>query len=306
VQTLALVLFAASLPAAEPLKKPSIIIVLADDAGYGDIGPFGQKIIHTPALDKLASSGMKFTQHYAGSPVCAPSRCVLITGRHPGHAFVRDNKDKAFFLYCPTTVPHLALQVPGDSLDECKGKLDNKPYPGGNGCLPQQYPHAACAAMITRMDSDISRLVQLVKNLGLEENTIFIFTSDNGAVFPLSGFDPIYFNSNGKLRGYKEGVYEGGIREPLIVSWKGHIPAGTTSTFLSGFEDWFPTLLELAGATSAAPTTALYNLATDPSEKENVAAAHPDIVAKLEKLAAEQRTPSKEFPFPLLDQTTAK
>ena len=300
-------------------KQPNIIFVLADDLGEGDIGPYGQKIIHTPTLDMLASEGMKFTQHYTGSPVCAPARCVLITGRHPGHAFVRDNveigpwesfegqlpipadepsiaaslkaagyttaafgkwglggvgssgdplkhgfdhffgfncqreahnyypqyliddeskyyltgntnvtvndsmslamgadpnnpasyanfigkqyapdlccdralqfirdnKDKPFFLYYPTTVPHLSLQVPEDSLDEYKGKLDDKPYIGGHGYLPQQYPHAAYAAMITRMDRDIGKMVQLVKDLGLEGDTIFIFTSDNGAVFPI-------------------------------------------------------------------------------------------------------------------------
>ena len=474
---------------AAPARKPNIIFILADDLGYGDIGPFGQKIIHTPTLDQLASGGMKLTQHYAGSPVCAPSRCVLMTGKTPGHAFVRDNrevgawysfqgqipipadepciaaslkaagyvtgafgkwglggvgscgdplkhgfdhffgfndqrqahnyyphylnydegkfilsgndnvsekeglsipvgadpndsasysnfigkqyapdlcntralqfirgnKDKPFFLYYPTTVPHLALQVPEDSLAEYKGKLDDKPYPGGNGYLPQQYPHAAYAAMITRMDRDIGRIVQLVRNLGLEDSTIFIFTSDNGAVFPLSGFDPAYFKSNGELHGYKEDIYEGGIREPLIVRWKGHVPAGATSDFVSGFEDWLPTLLDFAGASQlvpksadgislvptllgkaqaarsflyrefhgaggqqsvrvgdwkllkrhllatakqpADPTTELYNLALDPSEKTNVAAANPAVVAKLQKIMDEQHTPSKEFPF---------
>ena len=153
-------------------------------------------------------------------------------------------------------MPHLALQVPEDSLAEYKGKLDDKPYTGGNGYLPHQYPHAAYAAMITRMDRDIGRMVQLVKELGLEGDTIFIFTSDNGAVFPLSGYDPVYFKSNDGLRGYKQDIYEGGIREPLIVSWKGHIPAGTTSDFVTGFEDWFPTLLALAGATDAVPKKA--------------------------------------------------
>src|SRR5208282_874892 len=73
--------------------KPNIVFILADDLGYGDIGPFGQKIIHTPTLDKLAREGMRFTQHYSGSPVCAPARCVLMTGKHPGHAFIRDNKE---------------------------------------------------------------------------------------------------------------------------------------------------------------------------------------------------------------------
>ncbi len=167
--------------------------------------------------------------------------------------FIRGHKDKPFFLYYPTTVPHLALQVPEDSLAEYQGRLNDKPYPGGNGYLPQQYPRAAYAAMITRMDGDIGKMVQLVKDLGLEDNTIFIFTSDNGAVFPLAGVDPVYFHSNGNLRGYKQDIYEGGIRAPLIVSWKGHIPAGTTSSLVTGFEDWFPTLLELASGSNAAP-----------------------------------------------------
>ena len=479
--------------AAESARKPNIVFMLADDLGYGDLGAYGQKIIRTPRLDMLAREGMKFTQHYSGSPVCAPARCVLITGKHPGHAFVRnnheigswysfqgqiplpedepslasslkaagyataafgkwglggvgstgdplnkgfdhffgyndqrhahnyypqylvdddgklmlpgnkhvsekeglslakgadpddpasyanfigtqyapdlcseralkfirDNKDKPFFLYYPTVVPHLALQVPEDSLAEYKGKLDDKPYTGGNGYLPHQYPRAAYAAMITRMDRDIGRMVDLVKELGLEEDTMFVFTSDNGAVFPLSGFDPVYFNSNGELRGYKGAIYEGGIREPLIVRWKGHVPAGTTSDFVSGFEDWFPTLLELAGASGilpesldgisilptllgkkqaarpflyrefhgyggqqavrvgdwklvrrnllgtrkepAKPVTELYNLGTDPSEKHDVASSNPEVLERLEKIAAAQHTPSKEFPFPTLD-----
>ncbi len=498
--TLAAVFTIASIHAAETTRKPNIVFILADDLGYGDIGPFGQKIIRTPALDKLASEGMKFTQHYTGSPVCAPARCVLITGKHPGHAFIRDNrevggwysglgqfpipadqpsiaallksagyatgafgkwglggvgtsgdplkhgfdhffgfndqrpahnyfpqyliddetrmplpgnagvedkedniklppgadpndpasyanfigkqyapdlcseralqfirdhKDKPFFLYYPTTVPHLSLQVPEDSLAEYKGKLDDKPYTGGSGYLPQQFPHAAYAAEITRMDRDIGKLCQLVEDLGLADKTIFVFTSDNGAPSRLAGYDPEFFHSNGDLRGYKGDIYEGGIREPLIVRWKNHVPANTTSMFVSGFEDWMPTLLELAGETKlipktadgisiaptllgktqeprpflyrefhgyggqqsvrvgdwkllkrnllgaakkpAAPTLELYNLATDPSEKENVASAHPDIVAKLQKIMDVQHTPSKEFPFKAtLDKTVAE
>lgn len=479
--------------AADAPRQPNIIFILADDLGYGDIGAFGQKIIKTPTLDRLASEGMKFTQHYSGSPVCAPARCVLMTGRHPGHAFVRDNvevgpwysfqgqlalpaaepclaaglrragyataafgkwglggigtpgdplnhgfdhffgfidqrqahnyyphylnddegkfllpgntnvsekeglslapgadpndpasyanffgrqyapdlcneralafirehRDHPFFLYYPTTVPHLALQVPKDSLAEYQGKLDDHPYVGGNGYLPQQYPHAAYAAMITRLDRDIGKIVQLVKDLGLDENTIIIFTSDNGAVYALSGYDPVYFKSNDDLRGYKGSVYEGGMREPLIVRWPGHVPAGTSTDFVSGFEDWFPTLLDLAGAADqapagldgvslvptllgksqparaflyrefhgyggqqairvgdwkllrrnllgtakrpAAPTTELYNLAADPAETQNVAAAHPDLVAQYEALMRVQHTPSKAFPLPALD-----
>jgi arylsulfatase A-like enzyme len=190
-----------------------------------------------------------------------------------------------------------------------------------------------------------------------------VFTSDNGAVYPLSGFDPEYFRSNGGLRGYKGGMYEGGIRVPLIVRWKGQIAAGTTSPRVTGFEDWFPTLLELAGmaATPAArldgmsfvptllgrkqaarpplyrespgyggqqmvragdwklvrtglistpkkptvPATELFNLAKDPGETTDVAARHPKIVAKLERILREQRTPSVGFPFASLDADRA-
>jgi len=363
---------------------PNIIFMMADDLGYGDLGAYGQKIIRTPTLDRLASEGMRFTQHYAGNNVCAPSRCVLMTGKHPGHAFIRDNREvggwdslkgqwpipeseftlpqalkaagyatgafgkwglggmgtsgdplkhgfdhffgyndqrhahnyfpqvlvsdeslieldnppikipsvlpkeadpndpanyagftgkqyapdliaqqaldfirrnkgRPFFLYFPTTVPHLALQVPEDSLAEYRGKIPDQPYPGGKGYLPNHDPHAAYAAMVTRLDRDIGRIVQLVKDLGLEDNTIFVFTSDNGAVYKLAGFDPEFFKSNGELRGYKGGMYEGGIRVPLIVRWKGHVAPNTTSSRITGFEDWLPTLLDLIGDSNAIP-----------------------------------------------------
>jgi arylsulfatase A-like enzyme len=389
---------AANLHAAETARKPNIVFILADDLGYGDLGVYGQTLIRTPVLDRLAAEGMRFTQHYAGNNVCAPSRCVLMTGKHPGHAVVRDNKevgdwysgegqwpipatertlasalqsagyatgafgkwglggvgssgdplkhgfdrffgyndqrhahnyypqylvdndsrlplpgnanvvtksglslppdadprdpasyasftgsqyapdlcceralefirenrDKPFFLYYPTTVPHLALQVPEDSLAEYKGRLEDRPYTGGNGYLPHPYPRAAYAAMVTRMDRDIGRLTELVRELGLVEETIFIFTSDNGAVYPLSGFDPEFFRSNGPLRGYKGGMYEGGLRVPLLVSWKGRVPAGTVSDRVTGFEDWFPTLLELAGL-SAGEATSLDGISFAPT-----------------------------------------
>lgn len=470
-------------------RPPNVVFILCDDLGYGDIGPYGQKKIKTPNLDALATSGMKFTQHYAGSPVCAPSRCVLLTGKHAGHAYIRDNREigawtsglgqlpipdeeitlaecfkregyatgafgkwglggvgtsgdplrqgfdtfcgyndqrrahnyypqqlvlddgvlnldnppiephgkelvsnpenpasytqfigrvyapdviaekarafvtankaKPFFLYFPTTVPHLALQVPEDSLAEYKNQFDDKPYPGGDGYLPHRYPRAAYAAMITRMDREVGRLVDLIRELGLQEETLFVFTSDNGAVYPLSGTDPDFFVSNGALSGYKGSVREGGVREPLIVAWKGHIAAGTSSDRVTGFEDWMPTLLELAGGRelpagsdgiSFAPTLLgreqapreflyrefngyggqqlvrmgdwkasrtnllaagkqdgaakweLFDLANDPRELRNVAAEHPDIVAKAARIARTQHVPSTNFPARVLDQ----
>jgi len=377
-------------------RKPNVIFILADDLGYGDIGAFGQKRIRTPNLDRMAAEGMKLTQHYAGNAVCAPSRCVLMTGKHPGHAFIRsnrsveganawsgmgkpnfegqypipddeltlaelfksqgyvtggfgkwglggpgstgeplqqgfdrwfgyncqavahnfyptylwdndkaidlqnppfsahdtlkpgedpskpesykrfqgadysadkiaeqtlkfarDNKDRPFFLYWPTTVPHVALQVPDDSLTEYLGQWDDPPYPGGKGYLPHFKPKAAYAAMITRMDREIGRLMTLITELGLDDDTIFVFTSDNGPLNGthqgLAGTDAVFFNSAGGLCDGKGTVYEGGIRVPTIVRWKGHVPPGSTSDLVSGFEDWIPTLLELTGAKDAVP-----------------------------------------------------
>ena len=366
------------------MAGPNVVFIIADDLGYGDLGCYGQTKIRTPHIDQMAAEGMRFTQHYSGNAVCAPSRCVLMTGRHPGHAqvrnnreykpegqepllagtltiprqlkeggyatggfgkwglggpgstgeplkqgidrwygyncqgvahnyyatylwddgrkvdlsnpafsahdefkpgenpddpksykrfqgkeysadliaedarkFIRDNKDKPFFCYFPTTVPHLALQVPDDSLSEYEGKWEDPPYKGGNGYLPHFAPRAAYAAMITRMDREVGRLMDLVKELGLDDNTIFVFTSDNG---PLTGFhshlagtDCDFFNSAGGLRNGKGFLYEGGIRLPAIVRWKGRVKPGSVSDRVVGFEDWMPTLLELADLKSKTP-----------------------------------------------------
>jgi arylsulfatase A len=368
-------------PAAPAPPPPNVIFILADDLGYADIGPFGQKKIRTPSLDRLAGEGMRFTQHYSGSPVCAPSRCVLLTGRHPGHAFVRDNRelkpegqvplpagtitlprllqeigyttgafgkwglggpgttgeplrqgfdrfygyncqrqahnyyptnlwdndqrvrlnnppfspyqtlpaeadpanpasytnyagsdyapdliaaqarrfirenqDRPFFVYFATTVPHLALQVPEDSLADYLGRWPETPYPGTNGYLPHRAPRAAYAAMITRLDREVGRLLDLVRELGLEDHTLFVFTSDNGPLYDkLGGTDCEFFQSAGPWSGRKGSVFEGGIRVPCLVRWKGHIAAGRSSARVTGFEDWLPTLLELAGARTKVP-----------------------------------------------------
>ena len=362
-------------------RPPNVIFILADDLGYGELGCYGQQKIKTPNLDRLATQGMRFTQHYAGNAVCAPSRCVLMTGKHPGHTivrtnlstppegqhplpegtvtlprllrdlgyatgafgkwglggpgstgvpekqgfdrffgylcqgkahnsyppslwendrkvplknpaikigdklpdgadpkdpanykayqgkeyspdviaeqarkFIRDNKDRPFFLFVPTTVPHLALQVPDDSLKEYLGKWDDPPYAGGKGYLPHHAPRAAYAAMVTRMDREVGRIMALIAELGLDEDTIFIFSSDNG---PLggryAGTDSAFFESTRGLRGFKGSLYEGGFREPCIVCWRGRIRPGTTSERVTGFEDWLPTLLDLTANAKATP-----------------------------------------------------
>lgn len=365
-------------------RQPNIIFIIADDLGYGDLGCYGQKKIRTPNIDRLATEGMRFTNHYAGNNVCAPSRCVLMTGQHPGHAYIRDNrqakgfpegqepvpanwlqlplllkkqgytlggfgkwglgpmgstgdplkqgfdrwfgyncqavahnyypthlwdndkeiklnnskfsahqklpegadpndpksylpytgkdyapdligeqalefvranKDRPFVLYYPTTVPHLALQVPEDSLKEYLGKFPETPYKGERDYLPHMHPRAAYAAMITRMDREMGKLLALIKELNLDANTIVVFTSDNGPLYDRAGgTDTEFFDSAAGLRGRKGSFFEGGFREPCIVRWKGRIQADSTSDRVTGFEDWLPTLLELIGAKEKTPT----------------------------------------------------
>ena len=470
-------------------RPPNVVFLLADDLGYGEVGCFGQEKIRTPNIDQLAKEGMRLTQHYSGSNVCAPSRCVLLSGKHQGHAYIRDNrqakgftegqvpvppgelklpplfkkqgyvlgdfgkwglgpvgstgaplkqgfdrfygyncqavahnyypthlwdndehveignpdfsahqklpadadpndpasyaryegkvyapdlinekarefvrenKDRPFFLYYSTTAPHVALQVPEDSLKEYAGQFEETPYKGDNGYAPQRQPRAAYAAMITRLDKEIGKLLDLLKELGLEENTIVVFTSDNGATFDVGGVDTDFFNSVGGLRGRKGSYYEGGYRVPCIVRWPGHIAPGSVSDRVTGFEDWLPTLLELVGdkqppadidGISFAPTLLgeqqkprpflyreaagyqgqqavrlgdwkgirlnvnpgpkaanqkpgaleLYNLADDPAETQNVAAEHPDVVAKILAIMKREHVPSKQFPLRAID-----
>jgi arylsulfatase len=339
--------------AASP-ARPNVVFVLADDLGHAELGSYGQQKIRTPSLDRLAAQGMRFTQHYAGSAVCAPSRAVLMTGRHPGRnpirdnrelqpegqwplpapeltiaevmkrlgyvtaafgkwglgppgsegdplrqgfdhffgyscqrhahdhypdslyddtrrvatsgayapdlvlerarAFIRANQARPFFLYLPTTVPHLALQVPEDSLAEYRGLWSDPPYTGEKGYLPHPAPRAAYAAMVTRLDRDVGRILDLIRELGLEDQTIVVFTSDNGPTYDRTGgSDSEFFRSAGSLRGLKGSLYEGGLRVPAIVSWKGRVAGGRVSDRVTGFEDWLPTLVELVGEPAAIP-----------------------------------------------------
>ena len=348
--------------------KPNIVYIMADDLGYAEVGCYGQKKIKTPNIDKLAAEGMKFTQHYSGNPVCAPSRCTLMTGLHTGHAqvrgnkqvggaegwklgstiggqwpltegtvtvakilkdagyttgafgkwglgrvgttgdpnkqgfdrfygyicqrqahtfypnhlwsdgqvewieankggkegvyshdliaeqalkFVRDNKDRPFFLYVPFTIPHVALQVPEDSLAEYKGKWPDPPYDGKKGYIPHKYPRACYAGMVTRMDKDVGRIMSLLKELGLDDNTLVIFTSDNGPTYA-GGADSAFFESAGPLRGLKGSVYEGGIRVPFIARWPGKVRAASETDHVSAFWDFLPTACEIVGAESPA------------------------------------------------------
>ena len=370
--------------AGERAGRPNIIYILADDLGYNEVGCYGQARIKTPNIDKLAAMGMRFTQHYSGSAVCAPTRCMLLTGKHSGHAyirandemgergkvwndpalegqrpipentetigrmlqrvgyktacvgkwglgwygstgepnrqgfdhfygyicqrvahnyypthlwcdgrkvpldnppfkahqqlpedvhpydpesytayrgndyapdlmledtlkFIRANSDQPFFLYWCTPVPHASLQVPEDSLKEYLGKFPETPYKGDRGYLPHRAPRAAYAAMVSRMDHDIGRIIDELRQLGLCENTLVMFSSDNGPTFN-GGTDSKFFESAKPFSGLKCSLHEGGIRVPMIVSWPGHVRPGTATGHISAHWDVMATLADITGA----------------------------------------------------------
>jgi arylsulfatase len=195
-------------------------------------------------------------------------------------AFIREHKNDPFFLYLPFPVPHVALQVPDEALAPYTGKLDTVPYKGEKGYLPHPEPRAAYAAMITRMDEHIGQIMTLLEELDLADNTIVIFTSDNGTTFA-GGVEPDFFNSTGELRGLKMSLYEGGIRVPLVVWWPGHIEAGSVSDHIGAFQDIMPTLLEITGNTipvdsdgiSFLPT--LVNAEVESAVNQDIQEEHP-------------------------------
>ena len=366
-------------PAVATAAKPNVVFILADDLGYRELGCYGQVKIKTPRIDQLAVDGMRFTRAYSGNAVCAPSRCVLMTGKHPGKAtvrdnravepegqhplfaadmtiaellreegytcgafgkwglgnvgsegnpnkqgfdrffgyncqahahsyypatlwsdsgifplnnhppvpghaglpegadpsdpksyamfkgqdyapdrineqaldFIRENKERSFFLYYPSLIPHVALHVPDERLQPYLAEKWNDPPftgKGGRGYTPHFTPRAAYAAMITQLDAHVGSVLDLIEELGLTENTIVVFTSDNGTTHLGDEVDYRFFASVGELRGLKGELYEGGIRVPQIVKWPGKIKAGSSSDRVTGFEDWMPTLLDLIEA----------------------------------------------------------
>lgn len=163
-------------------------------------------------------------------------------------AFIKQNKNKPFFLYLPYTGPHVALQAPDEAVKEYIGQFDEKPYYGDKGYAPCKYPLSTYAAMITYMDKQVGRIMALLKELKLDENTIVMFSSDNGTTFDAGGVNAAYFNLTGGLRGRKQDLYEGGIREPFIARWPGKIPAGRIANHISVQYDLMATLSQLTGA----------------------------------------------------------
>ena len=424
-------------------RRPNIVYILADDLGYGHLGCYGQEEIKTPVIDRMAREGMRFTDHYAGSALCAPSRCVLITGLHTGHCFVRNNKalsvegnvpipadsqtipkllkkagyksaaigkwglgypgsegdpinqgfdhffgyncqrqahtyypphlwrndkkvflegnkqtpktdyshdlltkealgfirenrDNPFFLYIPYTIPHAAFQVPD------LGQYADLSWPAVK---------KAIAAMISRMDGDVGKILASLKSLGLQENTLVIFTSDNGSA---GGALLNEFKGSGPLRASKGTLYEGGIRAPMIARWPGKIAPGTTSAHICAFQDMMPTFAELAGipvpgqtdGISIVPTLLgkarqrqheylywelkqnravrmgnfkavqtnaglqLFDLSKDLSEKTDIAAENPSIVAKMHAIIRDSHEDSPfftwEYTGPLPDKPSSR
>lgn len=334
-------------------QKPNIIFILADDLGYGDVGFNGQDKIKTPVLDKMASQGIVFTNHYAGSTVCGPSRTSLMTGLHSGHSPIRENPrwtksgkpasldpnqvtvakelkragyatgivgkwglaenldaglpnkqgfdyfygfnthgaahhyypeklwendqlielegnvmmdkigrytqdlftEKAlnfidqhqkvpFFLYLAYTIPHYELTIPEDEkVDYYKEDWPLREMKMGH-YRNDKNGHVTYASMVTRMDKDIGIVFEKLKELGIEDNTLVIFTSDNGHEY--DKLKDEFFNSNGNFRGKKRDLYEGGVHVPFVAVWHGKIDPGTRSDHVSAFWDFLPTVCDIA------------------------------------------------------------
>lgn len=362
-----------------PVARPNIVYIMADDLGFGEVGCFGQTKVPTPNIDRLAAEGAKMTRFYTASPVCAPTRCSLMTGKHQGHAairgnkekggfgpndpegqmdlpagettiaevlrrggyrtglvgkwglggpnpeghplnhgfdffygyicqrrahnyyptylwngfqpdilpgnaginphqkitaplatedayyrqfggqtyapakiaeycltFIRSSKNKPFFLYYAPTLPHAALQAPKAWVDKFPKSWDPQPYLGDQGYLPTARPHATYAAMIAYLDDTVGQILDELERDGLADNTLVIFTSDNGATFN-GGVERAFFRSNGDLRDGKMSTYDGGIREPFAARWPGQIKPGTTTAQFAVAYDSLATICDAAG-----------------------------------------------------------
>jgi arylsulfatase len=371
---LALLAFQSLETSAAP-PRPNIVFILADDLGWGETGCYGQQKIRTPNIDRLAAQGTRFTRAYSGAPVCAPSRCVLMTGLQLARAPIRGNKQavpgqegqfplaasyttwaqvigkagyvscgigkwglgmpdnagsplkhgflhffgyycqrkahsyypdylwsddkkvlldngpggvpghgkgddfakfqgkdyapdhlvaeaklwlqqrakdgKPFVLYLPFTEPHVALQPPQRIVETYPKEWDPVPYLGDKGYVSHPRPHAAYAAMITSLDEHVGQVLGWLDEHKMSDNTVIVFTSDNGATHDVGGVDTGFFNSVAGLRGLKGSLHEGGMRVPFIVRWPGHTPAGATCDEIVAFPDMLPTICDLLGV--AAP-----------------------------------------------------
>lgn len=358
------------------IARPNVVYIYADDLGYGELGAYGQKIIKTPFLDAMAKQGIQFTQHYTSAPVCAPARCMLLTGKHAGHSqirgnfelggfsdatekgqmpldensftighlmknagyktaaigkwglgmangsgnpnkqgfdyfyglldqkqahnyypthlwengkwdslnnssvyvheyqgkrnvkevnfdkykgkeyavdkmmekaigFIQQNKNNPFFLYLPLPLPHLSLQVPDAAIEPYLNTFPDSTYWGQKGYVPNKHPKATYAGMISYLDQQVGKIIETLKKEKIDNQTIVFFSSDNGATFDVGGVDTQFFNSTAGLRGRKQDLYEGGIREPMIVRWPGVIAGGQINNLPSTQYDVMATLADL-------------------------------------------------------------
>lgn len=368
----------------EKPNPPNVIYILADDLGYGDLSCYGQDKLSTPNIDRLASEGLLFTNHYSGNTVCSPSRAVLMTGQDPGHVHCRGNmptetmaaldstmvtlpslfknagyatgafgkwglgitshqgqenplvhgfdhytgwksqmiahtyfpssivrngeeipldsgtyvhdfimedafnfikesvkENKPFFCYVPTAIPHAAMHAPKELHEKWRRKLpqfDDKigKYWAGRGefCPPVQNPIAGFGAMMEHLDDQVGALLLLLKEMGIDDNTLIMFSSDNGSHLE-GGHDPEYWDSNGPLRGHKRDMYEGGIRAPFLVRWPDVIKPGTTSDLPSAFWDILPTMADIISQEKPTQTNGLSFLPTLKGEAGQ--AVHPHL-----------------------------
>ncbi len=161
--------------------------------------------------------------------------------------FVRRNRTNPFFLYLAVTIPHASMEVPEDSIAPFRDEFEEQPFAPGQHYSAQPTPNAAFAAMVSRLDQGVGRLLKLLEESGLDRDTIIFFSSDNGP-HKEGGRSPDYFHSSGPFRGIKRDLYEGGIRVPLLARWPGKIKAGAVSEHVSAFWDFLPTACQLAGA----------------------------------------------------------
>ena len=352
-------------------NKPNVVLLVADDLGYGDLSCYGQKKLETPNIDRLAGEGMKFTDFYSGNTVCSPSRACLMTGQHPGRVHCRGNGDesviaaldpsmttlprlfknagyatgafgkwglgvttehgrpnplthgfdhfsgwksqriahtyyptsivrdgreqklepgtyvhdlimadafsfirheakagKPFFCYVPTAIPHAAMHAPKDLHEKWRKKFpefdDNVgKYTAGSDdlCPDVKNPIAGFAAMIEHLDDQVGELLEVLRRENIEDNTLVLFCSDNGA-HREGGHSPEFWNSTGPLKGIKRDLYEGGIRSPLLARWVGTVAPGSQSNHISAFWDILPTMAELARQPSPSQSTGVSFLPT--------------------------------------------
>jgi len=352
----------------EGTKPPNVIFILADDLGYADLSCYGQKRFTTPHIDALAKRGLKFTQGYSGSTVCAPSRCCLLTGLHSGHAvvrgngemetegqmpmpadtktvghllqsagyqtgvfgkwglggpetvsaplkmgfhrfygyncqrlahdyypdhlwdnetkvllpenadeqkaryapdlihnealeFIRSNRDQPFFCYYAAIQPHADMVAPEEYMQRHRGKYGTETPHEKGYYRAQPDPRAAFAAMVNVLDDYVGEIVAELEDQGIADNTLIIFTSDNGPHVE-GGHDVEYFNCNGRLSGVKRDLYEGGVRVPMIASWPSKIAADKQTDQTTAFWDFLPTMSALSGEPLTQPTDGVSILPT--------------------------------------------